>query len=148
MDIRRLQAGDEEAAARVVEDVKLAGDGITDVTIDPVNLLSFLSKGTSYLLAAYMEATPVGFILAYELPRIDGPRPMMFLYEIGVDERFRRQGIAKALIEELKRYCMERNCVKMFVPTSASNAAAMALYRATGGKGGADTDAASFEWKW
>jgi ribosomal protein S18 acetylase RimI-like enzyme len=87
-------------------------------------------------------------ILGYELPRVDGGRPMMFLYEVGVLESRRQRGIGRVLLEELERWCVARACMKMFVPTSASNTAALALYRAAGGVGGADPDSASFTWKW
>jgi ribosomal protein S18 acetylase RimI-like enzyme len=73
---------------------------------------------------------------------------MMFLYEAGVLAQYRRRGLGRALVEELKRLARESDCRKMFVPTQASNEAAMALYRSAGGEGGADKDAASFWWNW
>ena len=139
MQVRRLGVGDERWAARVVEEVKLAGDGITGVTVDPEYLRTFLAHEQNYLLGAFEGETPVGFILGYELSRCDGNRPMMFLYEIGVLESCRRRGIGRALLEELKRWCVARRCKKMFVPTSASNTAALALYRAAGGMGGPES---------
>jgi ribosomal protein S18 acetylase RimI-like enzyme len=73
---------------------------------------------------------------------------MMFLYEAGVVDEYRRRGIGRALVEELKRFATESDCRKMFVPTQASNQAAMALYRSAGGEGGADPDGAAFWWNW
>jgi len=148
MQIRRLVTGDEEAAVRVVQEVKFAEDGIVGVSVESACMRTFLADDHNYLIIASAGDEPVGFILAYELPRVDGPRPMMFLYEIGVAESHRRKGIGRALVEELKRHCTTSDCCKMFVPTRASNEAAMALYRSAGGEGGADCDAASFWWKW
>jgi ribosomal protein S18 acetylase RimI-like enzyme len=73
---------------------------------------------------------------------------MMFLYEIGVLEQHRRKGIGRVLVEEVKRFAQERDCRKMFVPTQADNGPALALYRAAGGGGGPDANAATFWWKW
>ena len=146
MQIRRLREGDEEVAIRVVEDLKFVMDEIVGVSMDPAYMRGFLADDRNYLIIATVEEQPAGFVLGYELPRVDGPRSMMFLHEIGVEETHRRKGIGRALIEELKRCCVARGCCKMFVPTSASNKAAMALYRSADGKGGADPDAATFGW--
>ncbi|HYM96024.1 MAG TPA: GNAT family N-acetyltransferase [Candidatus Sulfotelmatobacter sp.] len=56
----------------------------------------------------------------------------MFLYEIGVDERFQRQGIGRALIEAIAELARADGCEEMFVFTNRSNAAAMRLYESTG----------------
>jgi ribosomal protein S18 acetylase RimI-like enzyme len=148
MQIRRLVEGDEEAACQLIEQVKLAIDEIADVTLDPADMAALLSDERAYLIAAFVDERPVGLVYGYRFPRLDGPRPMMFLYEAGVVEQYRRRGLGRALVEELKRLAQESDCRKMFVPTQASNEAAMALYRSAGGEGGADPDGASFRWKW
>jgi ribosomal protein S18 acetylase RimI-like enzyme len=148
MRIVRLQAGDEEAACEVVECVKFVMDEVVGVSVDRERMRGFLADGRSYLIAAYVDDVPAGFVLGYRLPRIDGAGPMMFLYEVGVLDRYRRRGIGRALMEDLKGIAQENGCCKMFVSTSASNAAAMALYRSAGGEGGALDDAAGFWWKW
>ncbi len=45
-----------------------------------------------------------------------------------------RRGVARELIEELKRVTRERVCVSMWVLTDDDNAAATSLYRSTGGR--------------
>jgi ribosomal protein S18 acetylase RimI-like enzyme len=148
MQIRRLVEGDEEAACRLVEQVKFAIDEVGDVSLDPADMAALVADERAYLLAAYVDERPVGLVYGYRFPRLDGPRPMMFLYETGVLEQYRRRGIGRALVEELKRFARESDCRKMFVPTQASNEPAMALYRAAGGEGGADPDGAAFWWNW
>jgi ribosomal protein S18 acetylase RimI-like enzyme len=148
MHIRRLTTGDEEAACRLVERVKFAIDDIRDVPLAPSDLAALVGDERAYLLGAYVDGAPVGLAYGYCFPRLDGPRPMMFLYEIGVLEQHRRRGIGRALMEEMKRLAQARHCTKMFVPTEASNEAALALYRAAGGEGGPDPKAATFWWNW
>ena len=148
MQIRRLLPGDEAIGIRVVEEVKFVEDGIVGVPADLDALRTFLADERCALIAALDGDAPVGMVLGYELPRIDGPRPMMFLYEIGVLEPYRRRGIGKALMDALEQHCQARDCRKMFVPTSATNAPAMALYASAGGRGGAAPDSAMFEWRW
>ena len=58
---------------------------------------------------------------------------MMFFYEVGVAEAYRRRGIGKRMIAELKEICRTEDVMKMWVPTSRSNVAATRLYASTGG---------------
>ena len=61
-----------------------------------------LSDEHNYLLAAYRDEELAGFLLAYELERLDSDHPMMFLYTIDVLPGHRRKGIGRSLINELK----------------------------------------------
>jgi len=148
MALRRLTAGDEDAACRLIEGVKFEIDDRRGESLARSAMSKVLADERAYLLGAYVDDRPVGMAYGYCLPRLDGPRPMMFLYEVGVLEQHRRKGIGRALLEEMKRLAQARDCRKMFVPTSAANEPALALYRAGGGEGGPDPTAASFWWNW
>jgi len=56
----------------------------------------------------------------------------MFLYELAVDEAFRRRGIGTALVAELLDIARSRSCYDMWVLTDHDNDAALATYRTTG----------------
>ena len=56
----------------------------------------------------------------------------MFLYELGVAERFRRRGVGAALVEALADLAGERECYGMWVLTDADNDAALATYARSG----------------
>ena len=49
-------------------------------------------------------------------------------------EDARRRGVARVLIEELKRLGRERGCAVIWVLTDEDNEAAMGLYRTTSGR--------------
>ena len=147
MKIRRLRDGDDQAAVRVIEDLKFPMDQTMGVSVDPEYMRTFLADDRHYFVAAYLDEQPVGYIFGYLVARFDGRRPSMFVYEVAVVEEHRRQGIGRALIEEVKRLAKADGCGKMFVPTNRSNEAAMALYRSTGGEEGA-ADATAFWWNW
>jgi ribosomal protein S18 acetylase RimI-like enzyme len=109
---------------------------------------AFLSRPTNYLLIAYVEGAPAGMIIGHELQRRDSPRPMMFLYEVGVDEAYRQRGVGTALVSALARIGEERGYCEMFVLTNESNEPAMRLYSSAGGWRNEERDIAMFEWSW
>jgi aminoglycoside 3-N-acetyltransferase I len=111
--IRRLGPGDEDVVSALAED-------------EPQTAL--LADDRTTFVAAFDGDTPVGFAFGYVLPRRHGRPSMFFVYEIDVDERYRRQGIGRRLMEELL-FGQE----EAFVLTDAGNEAAMALYGSLGG---------------
>jgi ribosomal protein S18 acetylase RimI-like enzyme len=139
MRLRRLGEPDAEPACDIVA-------GFKGSSVDAGYMAEFLADERNCLIGAFADDRLVGFVLAYELPRVDGPRPMMLLYEIEVAADYRRRGIGSALIGELKRICRQRGAAKMFVATGKSNVAAMALYASTGGQR-PSTGEAMFEYR-
>lgn len=100
----------------------------------------FFADEKNVLLVSYTNGLLSGFLWAYVLLCPDNCNPKMLLYSIDVFDEFRRKGIASQLIGELKTIARMHSCREMFVPTSKSNSAATALYRATGGKNENDDD--------
>lgn len=89
---------------------------------DPRNLFLLASDGP----------TPIGFLRGTSLRQIKTRRAQMFLYEIGVDRRYRRRGVGAALVQWLLDYCRKNDYDEIFVLTSPANRAAVRLYRSTG----------------
>ena len=127
--IRRLGAGDYEFAINAIHLLK-APEGYPTPTKD--QMLAFLSRSSNVLIVASDQGIPAGYIVAYVLDRIDAHRRMVFFYEIGVAEPYRRRSIGKRMIAELKAICRSEDVMKMWVPTNRSNIAATRLYASTG----------------
>ena len=94
---------------------------------------------------AYADDLPVGFVSGVEMTHPDKGTEM-FLYELAVDEAFRRQGVASALVTALADLARERGCYGMWVLTDADNRAACATYRTTGAT--AESTHVMFTWDW
>ena len=94
----------------------------------------FLANADSLFLAACWDERVCGFATAYRLQRVDRRRAEVLLYEIGVNEAFQRRGVGTALVEAVKCWAKEVGADEMWVLTERGNAAAMALYAATGGE--------------
>lgn len=111
--IRRLRPGDEDVIRALAEDEAQT---------------ALLADDRTVFVAAFDGETPVGFAFGYALPRRHGRPSIFFVYEIDVDERYRRRGIGRRLMEEVL-FGQE----EAFVLTDAGNEAAMALYASLGG---------------
>jgi ribosomal protein S18 acetylase RimI-like enzyme len=138
IQVRRLTAGDAEDARRVC--------AAFDWSLNEDALALFLASPTEHLLVAYKESQPCGITVVHELRRLDGLAPKFFLYTIDTLPAYQRQGVASAIMEEVKRIGREINTRGLFLITNESNTAAMALYRSTGGCRKA-TDEAMFEYE-
>ena len=111
--IRRLGPGDEGVIRALAEDVPRT---------------ALLDDDRTIFLAAFDGDRPVGFAFGYVLPRRHGNRTILFVYEIDVDEAYRRQGIGRRLMQELTAGHDEA-----FVLTEPDNHPANALYESVGG---------------
>jgi len=133
MIVRRLNVSDEALAYVALKKLKNEIPPDVRAMLNTEYLHKFLSCERNYFLTALIDEQPVGFILAYCMMRVDRAQDMMLLYEIGVDEKNKKQAVGTSLIKELKRICRENKIMKMWVLTNKSNQAATRLYQRTGG---------------
>jgi aminoglycoside 3-N-acetyltransferase I len=83
-------------------------------------------------LAALKGAEVVGGIAAYELQKFEQERSEIYIYDLAVAAAHRRQGIATALILELKKIAAMRGAYVVFVQADLGDAPAIALYSKLG----------------
>ena len=83
-------------------------------------------------LAAVKHSMVVGGLVAYELQKFERERSEIYIYDLAVIEEHRRQGIATALIEQLKTLAAERNTYVIFAHADLTDAPAIALYTKLG----------------
>jgi ribosomal protein S18 acetylase RimI-like enzyme len=124
MDIRVLRPGDDGLVA--------AASHLFDGPARPDATARFLAEDGHHLLIAYEEERAVGFVSGVEVTHPDKGTEM-FLYELAVDEPFRRRGIGRALVERLAAVARRAGCYGMWVITDEDNEAARATYEGTGG---------------
>lgn len=83
-------------------------------------------------LAALKNGSVVGGIAAYELQKFEQERSEIYIYDLAVAEEYRREGIATALIQELKKIAAERGAYVIFVQADIEDEPAIALYTKLG----------------
>ncbi len=122
--VRRAQRGEEGEVARFVE--------AFDNAVLPGEATRFLNDERHVLVLGYVGDRPAGFASAVEVFHPD-KQSELFLNEIGVMQRDRRRGVARALIDELRQVGRDLGCAAVWVLTDETNTAAMNLYASTGG---------------
>ena len=78
-------------------------------------LRDLLSSETFIAIAAFRETKVVGGLVGYVLAKFEQPRSEFYIYDIAVEAAYRRQGVATAMIEELKSLASERGIYVIFV---------------------------------
>lgn len=101
---------------------------------DRVYLEGLLRSDYFIALAALTNGSVVGGIAAYELRKFEQERSEIYVYDLAVAARHRRQGIATALIEELKNIARERGAYVIFVQADISDGPAIGLYSKLGAR--------------
>ena len=99
---------------------------------DAAYLEKLLARDHFTALAALKGEDVVGGLVAYELPKYEQARSEFYIYDLAVAEAHRRQGIATALIMELKQIAAARAAHVILVQADREDAPAIALYSKLG----------------
>ena len=113
-------------------DLLVANASLFDRPVTAHGAVDFLRReGHLLLLARAADGTGIGFVSGIEMRHPDGD-PEMFVYELGVEEPWRRRGVAAALLRALGEEAGRRGCTGMWTGTGRDNVAALATYRSLG----------------
>jgi aminoglycoside 3-N-acetyltransferase I len=95
-------------------------------------LKRLLSSDSFIALVALKKGAVVGAIAAYELQKFEKERSEIYIYDLAVAAAHRREGIATALIQELKKIAVARAAYVIFVQADIADEPAIALYTKLG----------------
>lgn len=133
--VRRLTADDVDVMRALLLTFGQAFNEVDTYCSNQPNAayLERLLDGDSFIAVAAMEGDAViGGIAAYELRKFEQQRSEIYIYDLAVAETHRRQGIATALVNELKKIAAARGAYVMFVQADVDDAPAIALYTKLG----------------
>lgn len=128
--IRRLRSADValmQAANRLFADV-FGEEAYHGPPAGPKHLEQLLADDRFIALTAQMNGEMAGALAAYELVKFEAERSEIYIYDLAVIERYRRRGVATALIEELKSVARDKGAWVIFVQADPPDAPAVALY--------------------
>lgn len=124
--LKRLQAGDEAIFDRIAPDV-------FDEPIDPERMRAYLRALGHLMLLALEDGLVVGQCAAVVHHHPDKPDEL-YIDEVGTASTHLRQGIARAMMEEMLAWGRELGCAEAWLGTELDNDAANGLYRAMDGE--------------
>jgi len=99
---------------------------------DDAYLVQILASDNFVAIAALDGTVVVGGLAGYILPKFEQARSEFYIYDLAVDAGHRRQGLATAMIEELKGVASRRGIYAVFVQADHGDDAAVALYTKVG----------------
>jgi len=99
---------------------------------DPSAVEKFLSDPACYLLFATDGDEVVGSLNGYALKRPYRPEPQFLLYEVGVKEKYRDQGVGTALVRAFVSEARAAGAFEVWVLTDRTNTAALRIYEKSG----------------
>lgn len=132
--VRRLASPDVtqmQAANRLFADV-FGEEGYQGPPAGLAHLKKLLEDDKFIALAAYVEGEMAGALAAYELVKFEAERSEIYIYDLAVIERYRRQGIATSLIGKLQSIARDRGAWVIFVQADPPDEPAVALYEKLG----------------
>lgn len=120
--------------------LSMFGDAFGDMETYATNVpseayLTRLLSGDSFIaLAALKDNVVVGGIAAYELKKFEQERSEVYIYDLAVAAKHRREGVATALIKKLVEISSERGAYVIYVQadTGIEDEPAIALYTKLG----------------
>lgn len=99
---------------------------------DSAYFKKLLSSDSFIALAVLGGDEVVGGLAAYELTKFEQPRSEIYIYDLAVAEEHRRQGVATALILELKKIAAARGAYVIYVQADFGDDPAIELYTKLG----------------
>lgn len=135
LTVFRLGVGDAALAERLSA---LFGEVFGDAATyeadlpDRDYLEQLLRKEDLIIIVGVVDHELVGGLVAYEFLKLEGARREVYIYDLAVREGNRREGVATALIDELRRLARSRGAWIIFVQADHGDDAAISLYRKMG----------------
>jgi aminoglycoside 3-N-acetyltransferase I len=135
LDVRGLGAGDLPAMRAMLA---MFGTAFADVPTytarqpDDDYLRRLLASDTFVAIAAFSGGDVIGGLAGYVLPKFEQARSELYIYDLAVDERQRRKGVATALIARCRKFAADRGIYVIFVQADHGDDPAIALYTKLG----------------
>jgi aminoglycoside 3-N-acetyltransferase I len=135
--VRRLARGDlalframNALFAEVFEDAEsYAGAPPDEAYVD-----ALLAKEHVIPLVALEGEAVIGALVGYELEKCEQARSEIYIYDLAVDARHRRKGVATALIDRVRSIARERGAWVVYVQADYGDEPAIALYTKFGAR--------------
>ena len=121
------------ADLQILVDTRKDADALEIWQVDEECARLFLSNPMNYFFACIEDNKIIGYVCGHDLNRLDEKGNMLYIHGVGVHVDYRKQGIGKQMMINLKKLCKLSGICKIYLYTHKTNTAACALYDSTGG---------------
>ena len=147
--VRRLRPGDDAVLTYLAQRNDDFGAVDERPALEPLGqseTVAFLADDRTATFVAFAGDEPVGFCYANELYRRHSALRHLCIYELGVSERFRGQGIGAALLEAVGDHARSQGITRGFSVAPAADRPAADLYEGAGATANPDEVVYAFRW--
>lgn len=132
LSVRQAMLSDLNALVPLFDRYRQFYGKVSDPNAARLFLLDRFNHGESSLFIAEKDSNAMGFAQLYPCFSSVSLARTFILNDLFVDARYRRQGVAKLLIEAATEYAASLGAIRMTLSTAIANTEAQALYQAAG----------------
>jgi aminoglycoside 3-N-acetyltransferase I len=130
MEIRKLNHNEVSDFRNLVEIFKEVFENEEPIS-DNEHLGKLLSNPDFKVFVLRKNDKVIGGLTIYILHRYYGNKPVAYIYDVGVTPEFQGQGLGKALIVEVCKYCKNNGFEDAYVEAESEDIDAVSFYRKT-----------------
>lgn len=130
MKIKKLNHSEISDFRNLVEIFKNVFENEEQIS-DNDQMNKLLSNPDFMVFVVSLNNMIVGGLTIYILHRYYGIKPVAYIYDVGISPEFQDQGLGKALIAEVCKYCKENGFDDAYVEAESDDTDAVNFYRKT-----------------
>ena len=131
MIVREAEPPDADGVLRLMED--LTRPSVAEEPQPQRDVfLEHLEHSDCRIYLAEVDGELAGAVSLWIQPRLNGPTPQGWIPDLYVDERFRRRGVGRALLDACAEECRRRGCHVVTLESGHHRAEAHRLYESYG----------------
>lgn len=130
MDIRKLEPHEFTLFRELLEIFRVVFEIQEDLP-DNYHLAKLLSDPGFLVFVVRVDDRVVGGLTIFVLRNYFKVRPVAYIYDVGISPRYQRNGLGKALIDEVCTFCRLNGFEEAYVEAEGDDLDAVSFYRKT-----------------
>jgi aminoglycoside 3-N-acetyltransferase I len=130
MEIKKLDENEISDFRNLIEIFKEVFENDEPIP-DNKHLGRLLSNPDFMVFVVKLNDTVVGGLTVYTLHRYLGIKPIAYMYDVGISPNYQGQGLGKALIAAVCKFCEQNNFEEAYVEAESDDMDAVNFYRKT-----------------
>lgn len=130
MEIKKLNSDSVVDFKSLIEIFKKVFENEEPIANDN-QLVKLLSNPDFFVFVLMSNGIVIGGLTIYVLHRYYGTKPIAYIYDVGINPDYQRQGLGKVLIAEVCSFCKQNDFEYAYVEAESDDIDAVSFYRKT-----------------